>query len=739
LSPAQAEEATPLHPYLIMGAGIAMFLAFWLLLAVVVRSLRHTHAPGRAFVLAGCAALAVGTLQGPVQAFPAVNELLDRGGDAGDVIVNLHAQLNMLGGLMVILIGLVLVSLRGVGAEWPARLARRTLALVAGGVAMYYAAGVVFAAIEAHRIAGGESFAHAVAALEPWQALAVVPAALALLCGFSAYARAALKLTVRQRAAGREALRTVPTRFTGKVPRRVRRRSPASVAGYELPLALMGFPGVGWLFAGFAFGGSILLMVGPALAWAVIPVAFTPYGSGPLRAFGWKVELAYLPLSAVVSAAALYRAQARRRAQLDGRPQRRRRRNLGSYRRRVATAVGAVALLLVTLPFVPAVAGLGTGNVRYAYQTSLPREVTGQFLQTGRGPVKLFSWGDPQSSYPSDTLRVHARDVQALLVRAAAVDDPHAYRFYDLDRGGSVPLVLSRRSPRSLELVPERRLKPGRYAFVATHEGMFGGRDFDYLTVTAAGQEVTAISSNAHGRAPQIAGALLPAAAALVALVFAIMLVSSWLRRPAAQKLLWAVGFAAFSLAATSEAIAFRHGWSVPLFRLYYVTGGVLTVAYLGAGSAWLLLPKRARDVLVGALGTATAGAVTAVLLAPVHASVLAATTATRPPANHALGGHAFVWAIVLNVLGTLFLVGGAVFSIARRRRVRQNVWIAIGALVVAAATSMSRTGDTSFIYLGELVGISLMFYGFTFTGRVQKRARAAAGVELKPAASGAD
>ncbi len=262
-SPAQAEEATPLHPYLIMGAGIAMFLSFWLLLGVVARSLGRARARGGAFVLAGCAALAVGTLQGPVQAFPAVNELLDRGGDAGGVIVNLHAQLNMLGGLMVILIGLVLASLRGPGAEWPARLARRTLVLVGGGVAAYYAAGVVFAAIEAHRIAGGASFAQAVAALEPLQALVVVPAALAVLCGFSAYALAALKLTARERAAGREALRTAPTRFAGKVPRRVRRRSPASVAGYELPLAVMGFPGVGWLFAGYAFGGSILLMIGP--------------------------------------------------------------------------------------------------------------------------------------------------------------------------------------------------------------------------------------------------------------------------------------------------------------------------------------------------------------------------------------------------------------------------------------------------------------------------------------------
>ena len=76
-------------------------------------------------MLAGCGALAVGTLQGPVQAFPAVNELLDRGGDAGDVIVNLHAQLNMLGGLMLILIGLALVAPRAAVGRGRGRAAGR--------------------------------------------------------------------------------------------------------------------------------------------------------------------------------------------------------------------------------------------------------------------------------------------------------------------------------------------------------------------------------------------------------------------------------------------------------------------------------------------------------------------------------------------------------------------------------------------------------------------------------------
>jgi hypothetical protein len=105
------------------------------------------------------------------------------------------------------------------------------------------------------------------------------------------------------------------------------------------------------------------------------------------------------------------------------------------------------------------------------------------------------------------------------------------------------------------------------------------------------------------------------------------------------------------------------------------------------------------------------------VALAPVDAGLLAATPSGRPPLNHALGGHAFLWAIALNSVGTLFLVGGSLWSIARRQRIRANVWIGGGALVVALATGMSRTGTYSFVYLGELVGIALMFAGFQLAG----------------------
>lgn len=721
LTPEQAEEATRVHPFLIMAAGIAMFAAFWFLLATLVRTFRNARTEIRAFVLLGCAALAVGTLQGPVQAFPAVNELLDRGGDAGDVIVNLHAQLNMLAGLMIVLIGAALALLPG---TWSRRSTRVMLVGVGGGMSLYYAGGIVFAAVEAHRVSAGRTFGAAVAAMEPWQAIVLVPAALAVAVGFGAYARAAWRATALYRAESRRQLRNAPGAYAGRIPKRVRRRAPAAVAAYEVPMALLGFPGVGWLFAGFPFTGTVLLLLGPGIAWAAIPLASTPFANGPLRSFGWHAELLWLPLSTFLSTAFLYWTHRRRRLRLLGAPPRKRRRGrLGAYRTRVSVSVGTIGLLLVTLPFVPAVAGIGGSTVRYAYQSGFTQEVTGQFIATPRGTIKLFAWQDPQQSFPADALRLHASDLRALQVRAAAVDSPSAYQLFDLN-GTPVPLRVEQSSPRELVVAPVRPVPPGRYVFAASREGMFGGRDFAYLRVVAPGAAVTNVSRRPDARTPAVAKAVPPVAAALLASLFAFLLLRSFLRRPGGQKALWCLGFTLFAVAAAAEAAAQRAGWSPGLFRVYYLAGGVLTVACLGSGSAWLLLPRRGRDILLGALVVASVAAIVAVALAPVDVAALAATKSGQPPANGVLGGHAFLWAIALNSVGSLFLIGGSLWSIVRRQRVRANVWIAAGAIVVAASTGMSRAGDTSLVYLGELVGIALMFCGFTLAGPVRKAVR---------------
>jgi hypothetical protein len=724
LTPTQAMERTSLHGPLLVGTGVLMFAAFWLLLVVLVRSYRNAPRTLFLYVTAGCAALAVGTLQGPIQAVPAVRALLDRGDEAGDVIVNLHAQLNMLAGLMVLLMGAALTLLR--------RPARRPVALVPLGMGLYYVAGIAFSVVEIHRMERGLEFDTAVRSLEPWSALVLVPAALVVLAGFVSFARITWRGTARERAAGRATIAAAPEVFAGRIPARARRLSPAKLAAYELPMGVLGFPGVGWLFAGFPLQASILLCGGPALAWAVLPIAFTPYGHGPLRSIGWKIELAYLPISALISGAALYRAHRRRRLRVLGPAPPRRKRGSASYRTRVGIAAGTLVLLLVSLPFVPAVAGVGDHGVRYTVQPTLPREVTGQFLVTPRGPVKLFSWQDPQTTYPTDALRVHARDVTSLVSRAAALDTTSAYTLFDVATNRSIPLAVHARGQRSLSLEPVHPLPVGRYVFTATHEGMFGGRDYAYVTVVPPGAAASPLAAGAQHTAP-VARALPPIAAALVATLFALLLARSWRQRRAAHTALWAAGFILFAIAAAAEAAAQRHGWTPFLFRTYYLCGGVLTVAFLGAGSALLQLRPRARDLLLGGLAVATVAAGATVALAPVDVATLLATPLGRPPANGVIGGHAMLWAIALNSLGTLFLIGGSLLSIVRRQRVRANVWIGGGALVVALATGLSRGGDYSFVYVGELVGIVLMFAGFTMPARPTRAAAPRAAV--RPAA----
>jgi len=61
---------------------------------------------------------------------------------------------------------------------------------------------------------------------------------------------------------------------------------------------------------------------------------------------------------------------------------------------------------------------------------------------------------------------------------------------------------------------------------------MFGGRDFAYVRVVRPGQSVTALGSGSSKPVPAVADALLPVAAALVALLFVFLLPALVLEPP---------------------------------------------------------------------------------------------------------------------------------------------------------------------------------------------------------------
>jgi len=81
----------------------------------------------------------------------------------------------------------------------------------------------------------------------------------------------------------------------------------------------------------------------------------------------------------------------------------------------------------------------------------------------------------------------------------------------------------------------------------------------------------------------------IPAATALLAAVFTVLLVDQWRDRRHGFQLAWAVGTLCYTLGSGAEAIAAAGGWSEPLYRTWYLAGGILTAAWLGLGTGFLL------------------------------------------------------------------------------------------------------------------------------------------------------
>ena len=79
--------------------------------------------------------------------------------------------------------------------------------------------------------------------------------------------------------------------------------------------------------------------------------------------------------------------------------------------------------------------------------------------------------------------------------------------------------------------------------------------------------------------------ALLAFVATLVSLRLSADLVRRHRERPAPGLLAWAAALAAFAAGSGAIAWGSAAGWSNPAFRVYYLFGGLLAAALLGAGS----------------------------------------------------------------------------------------------------------------------------------------------------------
>ncbi|MEP7358328.1 MAG: hypothetical protein ABI847_13865 [Anaerolineales bacterium] len=215
---------------------------------------------------------------------------------------------------------------------------------------------------------------------------------------------------------------------------------------------------------------------------------------------------------------------------------------------------------------------------------------------------------------------------------------------------------------------------------------------------------------------------LLPFISTLITFCFAAAVLNRYRLGRKPHSLMWGIGLVLYGLGTLAEAyLALR--WNSGLLRLWYLCGAMLTAAWLGQGTIYLLIRKRgvANGVAVGLLLVSLLAG-WAVFTAPVNGAAFQAGVPISTQYKELLSrtGLMILLTILLNIYGTLTLVGGALWSaylFARKHvlpnRMLGNVFIAVGALLPASAGTLIRLGWGDWLYISELFGAALMFFGF--------------------------
>ena len=223
---------------------------------------------------------------------------------------------------------------------------------------------------------------------------------------------------------------------------------------------------------------------------------------------------------------------------------------------------------------------------------------------------------------------------------------------------------------------------------------------------------------------------ILPIFSTLVTFSFAIAVFHRYQYKHGAHLLIWTIGLVWYGLGTLSEVIL-AINYNGLVLKIWYLSGAMLTAAWLGQGTVHLLIRRRGLAwILTGILGAISLLAVGLVLAAPFQplAPAYDLTRAISSQYKEILsrGGLTILLTILLNIYGTLMLVGGAIYSafIFWRKRVLfnrmvGNMLIAAGALAPAMAGSFVRLGMADLLYLSELVGVVLMYLGFVQATRV--------------------
>jgi hypothetical protein len=214
----------------------------------------------------------------------------------------------------------------------------------------------------------------------------------------------------------------------------------------------------------------------------------------------------------------------------------------------------------------------------------------------------------------------------------------------------------------------------------------------------------------------------LPFLSTVITFLFAAAVFNRYQYRHGAHLLWWGLGLILYGAGTFAEAYL-SLAWSDPLLRVWYLSGAMLTAAWLGQGTVYLLIRRRGLAHSLSAfLIFVSLISVVSVLSAHMDGSQFNPHVAVSTQYKTLLERNGLIigLTIFLNLYGTLWLIGGALWSaylFTRKQvlphRVLGNILIAVGALLPAGAGTLIRLGLSDWLYISELLGAAIMFAGF--------------------------
>jgi hypothetical protein len=239
---------------------------------------------------------------------------------------------------------------------------------------------------------------------------------------------------------------------------------------------------------------------------------------------------------------------------------------------------------------------------------------------------------------------------------------------------------------------------------------------------------------------------ILSAISTITTAIFAFIVLRKWAQKRRPHLLAWGIGLVLYFLGTLSQVVLY-YVWSPFFFGLWYWAGALMVAAWLGQGTIYLLVRRGsiARNVHMALILVAVMTLPWTLFLTPFNENAWEPgrdiTEIYKTEGNTTTGeithegilslqsrGTVRFFSPIMNIWGTVALVGGAIYSsiLFRRKQIMRNRmmgnWlIAAGGLMPALGGALIRLGDPSYKYLGEMLGAILIFIGFLMTSRPDK------------------